>query len=243
MHCVSNSFSFAPHAPLQVSPCLMALFFGHSFSQVTNLQKMFCFTKPCRLLQGQWMEHTLEIPNVEKQWEEMRDFEAQRTASSRATAGHQILWELVYVHLTKQSLSSSLFKKEKKACGKGVRRDGNVISLKIDDVLFYDVHVVSVAWFLPTGLHAAPLAGKWVHTFRVSSEGAAQGSWKKDALPRLQHDWLVRMCPSQHEVNLLPYPCLFCMHLRLNCIKGGGIHLCIMRKGIFFFQMYFSFRS
>lgn len=179
---------------------------------------MFCFTKPCRLLQGQWMAHTVDIPNVEKQWEEMRGFEGQRTTPSRATAGHQILWELVHVHLTKQSLSSSLFKKEKKTCGKGVRRDGNAISLKIDDVLFYDVHVVSVAWFLPTGLHAAPLAGKWVHTFRVSSEGAAQGSWKKDALPRLQHDWLVRMCPSQHEVNSspLPMPVLYASSIKLH---------------------------
>jgi len=45
-------------------------------------------------------------------------------------------------------------------CGKGAGRDGNAASLKIDYVLFYDVCVVSVAWFLPTGLHAAPLAGK-----------------------------------------------------------------------------------
>lgn len=39
-------------------------------------------------------------------------------------------------------------------------RVGNATSLKIDDVLVYDVHVVTVAWFLPTGIHAAPLAGK-----------------------------------------------------------------------------------
>lgn len=168
---------------------------------------VFCFMKPCRLLQGRWMRHTLDIPNVEEKGE-VKDFEGKRMASHKAAAGHQAVSELVYVHIVCWNRAHHLPCLKRggggSACEKGAGRDGNATLLKIDDVLFYDVRVLSVTWFLPTGLHAAPLAGKWVHTFRVSTEGAAQGSWKEDALPWLQHDWLVRMCPSSTGSALSP---------------------------------------
>lgn len=56
--------------------------------------------KPCRLLWGQWMRHTLEITNVEEQREVVKDFEGKRTAPCKAAAGHQAVSELMYVHIT-----------------------------------------------------------------------------------------------------------------------------------------------
>lgn len=79
---------------------------------------MFCFTKIYRLLQGQWLKCTLEIPNLEEQGEEIKDFEGKRTVPYNAAAGYQAGTEMVYIHcLLKRSTSSSLFKKKGRGVG------------------------------------------------------------------------------------------------------------------------------
>lgn len=101
------------------SKCLYGFVFDHSFLSCWLTEgHVFCFTKLCRLLQGQWMKCSLEIPNLEEQGEEMKDFEDKRTAPWKAAAGYQAGSKMVYVHcLLKWSTSSSLFKKKGRGGG------------------------------------------------------------------------------------------------------------------------------
>lgn len=61
---------------------------------------------------------SLDIPNLEEQGEEMKDFEGKRSAAYKAAAGYQSGAEMVYVHcLLKWRTSYSLFKKKSRGVG------------------------------------------------------------------------------------------------------------------------------